>query len=134
MATRREERIAEIRSGARGEADFGRIPGCKRVNGRGFDLIVDKFKIEVRTRLLGTDNGERGPRITLTALKIATADILGWAHYDEDGELIRAWLVPIRSLVPLYAKYRQSNGQAHLPWEALTRCRGARDVTAYLAA
>lgn len=135
MATH-EEWIAEIRSGARGEADFSRLLRCKGPeNGRGYDLRILRAgrrerKVEVRTRVIGTDNGERGPRITLTDLKMRTADFLAWAHYSRDGKLIRAWLIPISSIVGLYAKHRLSNGHAHLPWKALTTCRGAGDVTA----
>ena len=82
---------------------------------------------------MGTDNDDRGPRITMTPLKMRVAAFLAWVHYDRLGRLVRAWIVPVSAIRPLYERYEQACGKAHLPWRDLVECPGARDVTTLLS-
>jgi hypothetical protein len=126
----------EFLSGAWGERLFERFLGGTRINGHGYDVVAGpkEEKYEIKSRLIGTDNGDRGPRITVTYLKVKVADFLAWVHYDELGRLVRAWIVPMSAIRPLYERYKQASGKAHLPWRALIDCPGARDVTKLLSA
>lgn len=96
-----------------------------------FDIQCRRYgRVEVRTRILGTDGWL--PRITLRRPPDGAYDHLAAVRLEQDRSFWRALILPTAALAPLYARYKQAKGIAHIPWEAAAAESAAEDITARL--
>ncbi len=123
----------EVTISAFAEALFAAAFDGKRMSrgNRNFDLDCARFgKVEVRTRVLGTD-GEY-PRITLRKSPDGQFDHLAAVRLNETLGLWKASVLPTLALRPLYDVRKQKNGLAHIDWSDFCADPKAIDITADL--
>jgi hypothetical protein len=123
---------AEMALGDKAARRFAALVAGTVVNGRGFDVVAPNgVRIEVRTRTAGTDS--ETPRLTLNTAKMAGCHLVVVTHCDPAGNVVRSRIVRTRGLAPLYDRYQQKNGNAHIPWREIERLPGV-DITRKMAA
>lgn len=98
-------------------------------NAKGYDVCSPRFgKVEVRSRILGTDGPL--PRISLSPSKMAGADNFMAVRWTADFKLHAAIMLSKIAVQPLFQAKLQSSGKmAHIGWREWIAAKGAVDFT-----
>jgi hypothetical protein len=98
-------------------------------NSKGYDVHSQAFgKIEVKSRLLGTDG--RFPRISLSPNKMTGADSFIAVRWTAQFELYSAIMLSRAAVQPLFETRLQTSGKtAHISWSQWLAAKGAIDFT-----
>lgn len=118
----------EVTAGRFAEMLIAEVLGGRIVDKTGYDLQCnDGRRIEVRSRVEGTDS--KTPRVTLSKAKMKESTDVVAVRFNSKYKPIEARLVSTAALVPLYERYRQSNGStAHIDWSLFCSSPGAVDL------
>lgn len=113
----------EVTTGAFAELLVAEVLGGVRAtsNESGYDVLCpDGRKVEVRSRVEGTDSNTS--RASLTASKMTIETDVVAVRFNRKYVPIEARLVRKAKLESLYAQYKQAKGLAHIPWAKFCNC------------
>jgi hypothetical protein len=117
------------RDGSYSEKLIAVLDGGEVVQKHGYDTDGGRLgKVEVRSRMLGTDG--RCPRLTTNSTKMKNSEYHAIIHFGAGYQIYEAILVPTSALIPLYNPRRQKKrDQAHIPFREIKSLKGTANIT-----
>jgi hypothetical protein len=117
----------EVTAGRFAELLVAAVLRGKVVHQVGYDIeCSDGRRVEVRSRVEGTDGDT--PRVTLNDAKMELCTDVIAIRFSSRYQPIEARLVRRVDLEPLYLKYRQKKGIAHINWARFCASPGAQEL------